>query len=333
MAKIFWLSAFVAGALLSGTAVAEEPVTLSNFTRAETDGYFAKAAKAGVGVWSHRRNPLQVDEQDVIRLNRDTLYSTAVLDLSTPATIRLPDAGGRFMSMLVINEDHFVKLVAYNAGEYQLTQKMLGTRYAYVFIRTFVNPNDPADIRAANAVQDGLAIAQANPGVAEFPDWNASQRDAIRQRLLQLAPYADQSRAGFGDKGEVDPINHLISTAAGWGGNPREAAVYVSGVPENADGLTAYSMTLRDVPVDGFWSITVYNQNGFMEAPIEKASVNNVTAIPNADGSVTVHFGGEPGKPNYLRILPGWNYTIRLYRPRAEILEGRWTAPALSLQR
>jgi hypothetical protein len=290
------------------------------------------AAKAGVGVWFHRRKPLQVDEQDVIRLNRDTLYSRALLDLSAPATITLPDAGDRFMSMLVINEDHFVKLVAYDAGEYRLTQEMLGTRYAQVIIRTFVNPNDPADIRAANAVQDGLAIKQADPGVAVFPDWNASQRDAIRHLLNQLAPYAAQTLAGFGDEGEVDPVNHLVSTAAGWGGNPREAAVYVSGVPENADGLTAYSLTLRDVPVDGFWSITVYNQNGFMEAPIEQASVNNVTAIPDADGSVTVHFGGDPGKLNYLRIMPGWNYTVRLYRPRAEILDGKWTVPALSLQ-
>lgn len=330
--KIFLFSAFVAGVLLSETAVAAESVTLSNFIRAETDGYFAAAAKAGVGVWFHRRKPLQVDEQDVIRLNRDTLYSSALLDLSAPATITLPDAGDRFMSMLVINEDHFVKLVAYDAGEYKLTQEMLGTRYAQVIIRTFVNPNDPADIRAANAVQDGLAIKQADPGVAVFPDWNASQRDAIRHLLNQLAPYADQSLAGFGDEGKVDPVNHLVSTAAGWGGNPRDAAVYVSGVPENADGLTAYSLTLRDVPVDGFWSITVYNQNGFMEAPIEQASVNNVTAIPDADGSVTVHFGGDPGKPNYLRIMPGWNYTVRLYRPRAEILDGKWTVPALSLQ-
>ena len=44
----------------------------------------------------------------------------------------------------------------------------------------------------------------------------------------------------------------------------------------------------------------------------------------------TVHFGGcTDGRPNCLPILDGWNYTIRLYRPRPEVLEGSWTFPAI----
>ena len=47
-----------------------------------------------------------------------------------------------------------------------------------------------------------------------------------------------------------------------------------------------------------------------------------------ADGSVTVHFGGcGDDRPNCLPIVDGWNYAVRLYRPRPEILDGTWTFP------
>jgi hypothetical protein len=45
-----------------------------------------------------------------IRMNRDTLYSAAVLDLSSPATVTLPETGGRYMGMRVINQDHSQQL-------------------------------------------------------------------------------------------------------------------------------------------------------------------------------------------------------------------------------
>ena len=56
--------------------------------------------------------------------------------------------------------------------------------------------------------------------------------------------------------------------------------------------------------------------------------MNNVTAKPNSDGSVTIHFGGDKkAAPNYLPIMPGWNYTVRMYRPRQELLDGAWNFP------
>ena len=87
------------------------PVTTDNFARAESDLYFGEAVKdaGGVGKMYHHREPMQIDKQTVIRPNRDTLYSPAVFDLDAgPVTITLPDAGKRFCSMQVINEDHYV---------------------------------------------------------------------------------------------------------------------------------------------------------------------------------------------------------------------------------
>jgi hypothetical protein len=83
------------------------------------------------------------------------------------------------------------------------------------------------------------------------------------------------------------------------------------------------------VPVDGFWSISVYDEKGcFAKNDLDAYSVNNLTAKPNPDGSVTVQFGGcSRDTANCLPITPGWNSTVRLYRPRKATLDGTWTLP------
>jgi hypothetical protein len=316
---------------VTATGVWAEPqtVTVQNFTRAETDGYAVKNSLGQVGVLHHGRTVVGVDEQTVIRMNRDTLYSSGVFDLTTPVTITLPDAGDRFRSMLIINQDHYIKGVEYAAGDYTLTQDAIGTRYVQVLMRHFIDANDPDDIAKAHALQDAITVKQDSPGTLELPDWDNASRDAVRGLLNQLAAYQDPTALAFGDKDEVDPVAHLIGTAAGWGANPPSAAIYTFGVPPDASGKTAYTLTLKDVPVDGFWSVIVYNKDGFFEAPVEQASFNSVTAKPEADGSVVLRFGGDETLPNHMRIMEGWNYVVRLYRPRPELLSGEWKTPDL----
>jgi hypothetical protein len=162
-----------------------------------------------------------------------------------------------------------------------------------------------------------------------MPDYDTESLDATRNAVLELARHLGDFDHAFGSKEEVDPVRHLIATAAGWGGLPDREARYISVEPGLPVGT--YKLTVRDVPVDGFWSISLYNAAGFFEANDHGAySVNNITATPNDDGSVTVQFGGcGAGQPNCLAIMDGWNYTIRLYRPRPEVLDGSWTFPAI----
>ncbi len=311
------------------TASAAEKVTVDNFVRAETDTTFkGYAAKGAFGKFLHIRGMTPIDKQDVIRMNRDTLYSAGVFDLTKPVTIVKPDPGKRFQSMLVISEDHSMLPVEHGAGRFTLTREKVGTRYAMVLLRTFADPNDPADMKAANELQDRVQCEQATVGTFEVPDWDEASLRTVRDALNVLAATKSDLSGMFGDKTKLNPIDQLLGTAAGWGGNPKEAAVYQNGVPTRNDGKTPYVLTVRDVPVDGFWSITVYNAKGFMEPNALNAySVNNVTAKPDPNGSVTVHFGGDPGSVNFLPVTEGWTYVVRMYQPRKQVVDGSWKFP------
>jgi hypothetical protein len=316
----------------AAASVAAIPVTPENFVRAESDRYLGNLAKeGGVGKLFHRRAPAAIDNQTVIRLNRDTLYSSAVLDLDAgPVTVTLPDAGKRFMSMQVIDEDEYTIEVDYGAGTHSLTKDKVGTRYVIVAVRTLVNPDDPKDLEAVHALQDAIKVDQpGGPGKFEVPNWDEASQKTVRDGLLMLATTLPDTKGMFGPRGGVDALRHLIGAASAWGGNPEKDALYLNVVPGKNDGKTIYKLNVKDVPVDGFWSISVYNAKGYFEPNPESAyTLNNLTAKPGADGSIAIQFGGCDGKvENCLPTPPGWNYLVRLYRPRAEILDRSWTFP------
>jgi hypothetical protein len=307
-----------------------KPVTWDTFVRAESDKYMKSYVDiGGFGKFFNIRRPTPIDKQKVIRMNRDTMYSFAVFDLTSPVTITKPYTGDRFQSMQVINQDEYVPIpVSYKPGKYTLTQDKVGTRYVMVGFRTFVNANDPDDIKKVNAIQDQIKVEQASKGKFEIPNWDPKSQDRLRDALNVLASTLTDASKCFGTKDEVDPIAHLLGAAFGWGGNPAKDATYLNVTPEKNDGRTAYTLTVKDVPVDGFWSISLYNGKGFFQKnPYNAYSINNITGKKGKDGSITIYFGGDPKQPNYLPIMDGWNYIVRLYRPHQEILDGTWKFP------
>jgi hypothetical protein len=277
----------------------------------------------------HLREPTTPDNQPVIRMNQDTLYSATVVDLSKPATITLPEVGGRYMSMHVVNQDHYM-FVESEPGAYELTQDTVGTRFALVTIRTFADVTDPEDIAEAHTAQDAIEFSGGGEGPFEAPDWDTGNLAVARKALSDLAVLGFDTTYAFGTKEEVRPIDHLVGAAAGWGGLPRTAAFYILGSVDDNDGATPHDLTVKGVPVDAFWSITVYNVDGYLEAnDLGVNSYNKFSADPNKDGSYTIHFGGcSDGRSNCIPISPGWNYAIRMYEPLPETLDGTWRFPS-----
>jgi hypothetical protein len=315
-------------------AVADtKPVIWDNWVRAESDKMFKSyVAAGGFGKFLKIRNPTPIDAQKVVRMNRDTLYSFAIFDLTSPVTITNPDAGTRFNSMMVLNQDEYIPTaVVYKPGKYTLTQKEVGTRYGFVAFRTFVDASDPADIKKGNAVQDQIKVQQASVGKFDVPNWDQKSQDRLRTAIQTLASTMKDTNQSFGSKEDTDELAHFLGAAVGWGGNPAKDAEYLNFVPKQNDGKTPYTLTVKDVPLvdGGFWSISLYNAKGFFVKNDSNAySINNITGKKAKDGSITIHFGGDPKQPNYLPIMDGWNYAVRLYRPGKEIRDGKWKFPA-----
>jgi hypothetical protein len=222
-------------------------------------------------------------------------------------------------------------MVVYKAGPVTLTRDKVGTRYVIAAVRTLVDPNDPKEMEKAHALQDAIEVSQkGGPGKWEIPAWDHASQKKVRDALLVLASTTEGFKGAFGRKGETDPVARLLGTAAGGGGNPDKDATYLSVTPAQNDGTTVHKVTVpKDVPVDAFWSISVYNEQGYYEKnPLNAYTINSITGKKNADGPTTVQFGGCDGKvPNCIQIVKGWNYTVRLYRPRPEILNGKWKFP------
>ena len=301
-------------------------VNVATFARAESDAALRNVhSNFGFGNWYHLRAPTAIDKQEVIRMNRDTLYSSVVLDLSKPATVVMPETGGLYQSLHVINQDHY-SYAETTPGRYELTQDKVGTRYGYLIVRTFLDPND---VDATHALQDGLQVEGGGNGPLEIPDWNIDQMMTARDALNTLAKLGISNAGALGTKDEVDPIKHLIFTAAGWGGMPLKNTFGILGSVASNDG-SPHVVTARDVPVRAFWSVIVYDENGFIaDNDLGVYSYNNVTADPNADGSITIHFGGDPSQINHIPIADGWNFGIRLYEPEPEVLDGTWIFPEI----
>src|SRR5262249_16959455 len=138
------------------------------------------------------------------------------------------------------------------------------------------------------ALQDATKVSQKSAGKFEVPNWDEASQKKIRDALLVLGGSTSGFKGAFGSKDQVDPVYHLVGTALGWGGNPEKDATYIGVTPPNNDGATIYRLKVKDVPVDGFWSISLYNADGyFQNNEYDAYSINNITAKKNDDGSVS----------------------------------------------
>jgi hypothetical protein len=316
------------------TAIAdlgEVPVTVDNFVRAASDIEFAKylSLAGGVNRFTHFRAPTTVERQPTIRMNRDTLYSIAVIDVSDDAALVLPDVDERYLSSMIVNQDHFIPAVFHGGGRHRLKRNDMETDYVLVIIRTLVDAGDPDDVAAVNALQDAMTIEAGSAAPFIPPPYDEESYEGLVAAILGLSPFVPDSTGMFGSREDIAPVKHFVGTASGWGGLPETEAIYVNVDPQLPPGRYRIDVP-ADVPVDAFWSISLYNAAGFFEPnDLGAYSLNSVTGERDGDGSMTVHLGGcDDGRVNCLPIMEGWNYTVRLYLPAQEVLDGSWEFPA-----
>ena len=321
-------------AAIEQTATAVTPVTKANYAFAETEvilaDYVRKIAKGtcsdGVGVFFHQKTAQDPKERSILRPNFDTLYSFAVLDLNSPATVVLPDTD-RYQILEVVDDEHWIPLISDKPGSYSLTQDSMGSRYVFAFVRTQVNMQDPEDLKQAAAVQDQIKLEQSEKGsFVVGHKYDMKQILALRADYnARRQPEGITSEMAFGKKGQISSEMRNFGVAIGWGGLPKEGAVYP--FPKVVDSTEPQTLTLKNVPIDprAFWSVTVYDKDGFSVG--EKYNINSAFAKKNEQGDYVIHLGGDKSQDNYLDIYPGWNAAIRIYSPTKAYFDGSWTSP------
>ena len=303
-------------------------VTPDTYIRAETDRQFAEIVgmAGGVNRFYHFRSPTPLDKQNVVRMNRDTLYSMGIVDTSKGATISVPELPkGRYASVYLADNDHYVPFVIYTAGTHELPRD---TKYLALGIRIQVfNPKDPDEIALVNKLQDQFVIKANSADPLPGFKWDSqSLRTLTAQYEKDSAQYSSW-KGMQGPRGKVDEKTRHIAAAAAWGLFPEWDATYLN-YSGGHDPKVCHKATYKVPENEAFWSITVYGNDGFMKT--ENNIVNSSNVKLNADGTFTVYFGSKElcgDVQNRLDVTEGWNFLMRVYRPGASVLNGSYKLP------
>lgn len=334
------LAAIIIGA--SSTALADGvPVTADNFAHAMSDVYFQKVTDVvGTNVIMHTRVTKNVDNQNIIRENRDTLYSNAVVDARKGFTLTLPATDGVFMTALIFDQNtSLVRAVdsdvTGDVGTFQayfdkprtirIERDALDTDYAYILFRTYSN-GSPESEKIANRLQDQIVL-KADSNIPWQPEgFNEADRLAIQNSYIpKLYDYVKQGTSkGYNERHLVTQDHQNFYAAIGWAGQLERYATYGT-TPDLTISLDKCAQTtITPPPVDysrgGFWSYQVYDKDGWIAH--NNSTLQNTNTVLNDDGTVTLRFGTKEAcgtDENRVDRNESFSVTTRIYNPKEPI--------------
>lgn len=325
-------SAVAAVTALSSSAFAQDnlfvPADLGvadyEYKVSEGDFNFKRSlAKAPVNDWAHQQDFSRVDTQQVIRENQDVIYSSAVVDVSKGATFSVPEGPVYHIIQILDLQNYIIDVLYPGESRSVTTADLTYGHHVYLNQRIAAFPEDQGGLAAALSHRDGATIDAASALPYETPSIviDPALTEQVRLSILadiEAGKVADNSVVN-GTPFNTTPEGHLFGTAYGWGGLGVDDAAYMPiTMPEfGEDGKsTPTSITFEAPELDsarnGFWSITTYNDEGWLAE--DKAAISNSEAVANEDGSYTVNFN-SPGSPNNLTTPTPFTALLRVYAP------------------
>ncbi len=292
------------------------PVTEKNYEFAESDLAFHNITKlVGSNHWYHFPGLTPLDNQTVVRMNRDTIYSSYIADLSEGGTITIPDIGDRYISVMVVQNDHYIDQVFSKPGTHQIKSQ---TDFAMIAARIQIDPNDPDDIERVKQIQDQLIVKTGSHRDHVMPNYDMEQLVSVRNKLTEEGAKLGNQKHMQGAHGEVDPRMHMYGTAIGWGMLPDAEAQYFSyyskGEVADPDNCSQATYEAPHVNDNGFYSLTLYNHEGFIA--FDNAVLNKNNIEYNEDGTFTVNYGHCPADAkNVMPVAKDWDVMMRIYKP------------------
>ncbi|MBY5948373.1 DUF1254 domain-containing protein [Photobacterium rosenbergii] len=323
MKKTILAALITTAAFNISTALAKEAVTITqeNYELVETYQALKNIHKlVGENKFFHFRNPTPLDNQTVVRMNHDTLYSGYVTDMSKGGTITLPETGDRYISVMVVLKDHYINQFFTGGGTYEIAAD---DGFGMIVVRTEINANDPEDVKLVNQLQDQVKIEMGSNTQFNPPNYDLDTLLEMRHRYAAEAATKGSLNNMQGARGEVDPYMHILGTAAGWGLLPDRNARYLSYTHEG--GSTDCVSATYDIPPfrdPGFFSITMYDKEGWIAN--NNAVLNKHNIVMKDENSFDVSFGDcsdAKKKVNHLPTTEGWNFLMRVYEPNLDKLD------------
>ena len=310
-------------------------VTSASYPTDESSHQFLKNQDlAGINTFLHNRDLAPTDKQPIVRLNRDTYYSFAVIDVSKGATITIPELPkGKYVSIEVVTEDHRIQAMRYGAGTFDFSTHKGSHIYALVRLDGTFSGADAAKY------QDQMVIKAKSSELFKAEPVNKKSFTEVENALKAQMP-AITIRDGIHaiDGMFTDPRDasnetftqekYTVGAAIGWAGAQVVDNIYE--VSDNYPSNVCHQSTFKDPKNEAFWSITVYNKVGFMFNDV--ASVNSHNVKPNADGTFTVSYGCGDKAPNNIKTKNDsgvFNLGIRHYRPSKAVIDGYRILPTI----
>lgn len=144
-------------------------------------------------------------------MNRDTIYSGAVINISGGATVTLPESDGRYMPAMVVQNDHYIDQVFKTPGTHDIEAD---TDFVVVAIRIRANVNDPDDGDKIKALQQATKFFAKASDPHVMPNYDMEQLVALQDELAAEAVEKCSLNNLQGARGSVDERVHLLGTAA-----------------------------------------------------------------------------------------------------------------------
>lgn len=312
-------------------------VTPENYAFAELDVAMNEEVKHGAtNTFYYHRMPMEIDKQPAVLMNRDTLYSFAIIDASHGATVHVPKGDGRYISLHVMDHDHTTEHVYYGEGDYKIDPDK-ASNFVVINIRTQVNPNDPEDIKKAHEIQDQYKVTFPEgytPKAFKMIDWNMAELKKLQTHYRQLADKRGVSKT-MGPRGAYSQEDVNIGAAVATGLLPDQDAWYSFNtykVSKNICYTATYPVPGMAKPELGFYSMTIYGDDLYLHTE-KGSSLSNKELKLNPDGKTfTMHYGTEKtcGKDaQNLLIAPtdNWTLALRVYFPTQDIQDNKYKLP------
>ena len=222
------------------------------------------------------------------------------------------------------------------------------------FLLQFAQPPHPSESELLERFAT-LGIEHGRP--FDAASLSPETQAALKAGMAEGQQLIDAKRATLGGKTDAlfgnrdflknDYVSRATGTQVGIGANSREEAMYPI-LDKDADGhpldgsTGTYTMRFAKdqlPPVDAFWSVTMYDlpQQLLVDNPIDRYLINS-PMLPglrrDPDGGLTLFIqAGSPGHDKEANWLPApdgpFVMFMRYYRPRAALLDGRWSTPAV----